>query len=99
MAANAFRQVSKPVDGRGAWQPSWTAITGDGKNIYIGSAKQNAPNMLGFAINVGSGEVCHTVRLRQSDWGQRACGKARPDYTFGGTLDNDVWLEAVKFTV
>ncbi|MEV7860753.1 hypothetical protein AB0O86_18450 [Streptomyces hirsutus] len=98
-AANAFRHSSKPVDGRGEWQPSWTAITGDGKNFYIGSSKRNAPNMLGFAINVGSGEVCHTVRLRQGDWGQRTCSKPRPDYTFGGTLDNDVWLEAVKFTV
>ncbi|MEU3172176.1 hypothetical protein [Streptomyces sp. NPDC007000] len=98
-AANAFRQVSKPVDGRGQWQPSWTAITGDGKNFYIGSAKQSAPNMLGFAVNVGSGEICHSVRLRQRDWGQRTCSKARPAYTFGGTLDNDVWLEAVKLTV
>ncbi|MEU2600318.1 hypothetical protein ABZ669_24620 [Streptomyces hirsutus] len=98
-AANAFRHSSKPVDGRGEWQPSWTAITGDGKNFYIGSSKRNAPNMLGFAINVGSGEICHTVRLRQGDWAQRTCSKPRPDYTFGGTLDNDVWLEAVKFTV
>ncbi|WP_406469145.1 hypothetical protein OH738_18680 [Streptomyces hirsutus] len=98
-AANAFRHSSKPVDGRGEWEPSWTAITGDGKNFYIGSSKRNAPNMLGFAINVGSGEVCHAVRLRQGDWAQRTCSKPRPDYTFGGTLDNDVWLEAVKFTV
>lgn len=98
-AANAFRHVAKPVDGRGKWQPSWTAVTGDGENFTIGSAKRNAPNMLGFAMNVGSGEICNTVRLRGRDWGGRVCSKPRPDFTFGGTLDNDVWLEAVKLTV
>jgi hypothetical protein len=98
-AANAFRHTSKPVDGRGRWQPSWTAVTGDGRNFSIGTAKQNAPNMLGFAMNVGSGEICNTVRLRHRDWSGRACSKPRPDFTFGGTLDNDVWLEAVKLTV
>ncbi|WP_053667656.1 hypothetical protein [Streptomyces sp. NRRL B-1140] len=98
-AANAFRHTAKPVDGRGQWQPSWTAVTGDGRNFTIGSAKRNAPNMLGFAMNVGTGEICNTVRLRGHDWGGRACSKPRPDFTFGGTLDNDVWLEAVKLTV
>ncbi|QCD59081.1 hypothetical protein [Streptomyces hawaiiensis] len=98
-AANAFRHVAKPVDGHGKWQPSWTAVTGDGENFTIGSAKRNAPNMLGFAMNVGSGEICNTVRLRGRDWGGRVCSKPRPDFTFGGTLDNDVWLEAVKLTV
>ncbi|AMW13750.1 hypothetical protein A4E84_32120 [Streptomyces qaidamensis] len=98
-AANAFRHTAKPVDGRGEWQPSWTAVTGDGRNFTIGSAKRNAPNMLGFAMNVGTGEICNTVRLRGHDWGGRACSKPRPDFTFGGTLDNEVWLEAVKLTV
>ncbi|CAL9614416.1 hypothetical protein SUDANB108_05726 [Streptomyces sp. enrichment culture] len=98
-AANAFRHAAKPVDGRGEWQPSWTAVTGDGKNFTIGSARRDAPNMLGFAMNVGSGEICNTVRLRGQSWGGRVCSKPRPDFTFGGTLDNDVWLEAVKLTV
>jgi hypothetical protein len=98
-AANAFRHTAEPVDGRGEWQPSWTAVTGDGRNFTIGSAKRNAPNMLGFAMNVGTGEICNTVRLRGHDWGGRACSKPRPDFTFGGTLDNEVWLEAVKLTV
>ena len=98
-AANAFRHTAEPVDGRGEWQPSWTAVTGDSRNFTIGSAKRNAPNMLGFAMNVGTGEICNTVRLRGHDWGGRACSKPRPDFTFGGTLDNEVWLEAVKLTV
>ncbi|GHC52735.1 hypothetical protein RFN57_36240 [Streptomyces violaceochromogenes] len=98
-AANAFRHTAEPVDGRGKWQPSWTAVTGDGRNFTIGSAKRNAPNMLGFAMNVGTGEICNTVRLRGHDWGGRVCSKPRPDFTFGGTLDNEVWLEAVKLTV
>ncbi|WP_437015080.1 hypothetical protein [Streptomyces sp. enrichment culture] len=29
-AANAFRHTAEPVDGRGKWQPNWTAVTGDG---------------------------------------------------------------------
>ncbi|MFJ4534663.1 hypothetical protein ACIP39_01585 [Streptomyces tibetensis] len=98
-AANAFRHTAKPVDGRGEWQPSWTAVTGDGRDFTIGSAKRNAPDMLGFALNVGTGEICNTVRLRGHDWGGPVCSKPRPDFTFGGTLDNDVWLEAVKLTV
>ncbi|MFJ3985568.1 hypothetical protein [Streptomyces fungicidicus] len=98
-AGNAFRHSAKPVDGRGEWQPSWTAVTGNGKNYTIGSPKKDAPNMLGFALNVGSGEICNTVRLRQRDWGGRVCSKPRPDFVFGGTLENDVWLEAVKLTV
>ncbi|MFI2910100.1 hydrogenase expression protein HypA [Streptomyces sp. PDY-4] len=98
-AGNAFRHSAKPVDGRGEWQPSWTAVTGNGKNYTIGSPKKDAPNMLGFALNVGSGEICNTIRLRQRDWGGRVCSRPRPDFVFGGTLENDVWLEAVKLTV
>ncbi|MFD8304001.1 hypothetical protein ACFV29_16890 [Streptomyces sp. NPDC059690] len=99
-AANAFVHKSGSTDGKGVWMPHWTANTADGKDIYIGHARKSAPNMLGFAINVGSGgQVCQSARVHNSDWGQWGCVGPRPEYVFGGTLTNDVWLEAVKFTV
>ncbi|WP_427167429.1 hypothetical protein ACQF4J_32115 [Streptomyces sp. C1-1] len=99
-AANAFVHKPGSTDGKGVWMPHWTANTADGKDIYIGHARKSAPNMLGFAINVGSGgQVCQSARVHNSDWGQWGCVGPRPEYVFGGTLTNDVWLEAVKFTV
>ncbi|MFL4905891.1 hypothetical protein ACJ6WF_22625 [Streptomyces sp. MMS24-I2-30] len=98
-AANAFLHDPKSTNGQGHWQPNWTAVTGSGKDFYIGSGKKSAPYMTGFAINVGSGQVCQAVHLRGGNWGDQYCKNARPDYNFGGTLDNNVWLEAVKFTV
>ncbi|MFE0524302.1 hypothetical protein [Streptomyces sp. NPDC058954] len=99
-AANAFVHKPGSTDGKGVWMPHWTAITADGKDLYIGHAKKSAPNMLGFAINIGSGgQVCQSARVHNSDWGQWGCVGPRPEYVFGGTLTNDVWLEAVKFTV
>ncbi|WP_437024309.1 hypothetical protein [Streptomyces sp. enrichment culture] len=81
--------MAAQLDGRHRRRPNFT----------IGSAKRDAPNMLGFAMNVGIGEICDTVRLRGHDWGGRVCSKPRPDFTFGGPLDNEVRLEAVKLTV
>ncbi|MER8010418.1 hypothetical protein [Streptomyces sp. NPDC094149] len=99
-AANAFVHKPGSADGKGVWMPHWTANTADGKDIYIGHAKKSAPNMLGFAINIGSGgQVCQSARVHNSGWGQWGCVGPRPEYVFGGTLTNDVWLEAVKFSV
>ncbi|MGW2827604.1 hypothetical protein [Streptomyces sp. NPDC001286] len=99
-AANAFVHKPGSTDGKGVWMPHWTANTSDGKDIYIGHAKKSAPNMLGFAINIGSGgQVCQSAHVHNSNWGQWGCVGPRPEYVFGGTLTNDVWLEAVKFTV
>lgn len=98
-AANAFLHVAKSEDGKGRWSPSWTAIVADGKDNYVGRASGNAPDLLGFAINVGSGRVCHSARLRGGGWSSRICADKRPSYLFGGSLDNDARLEAVKLTV
>ncbi|MEU6682288.1 hypothetical protein [Streptomyces sp. NPDC046832] len=97
-AANAFRHRAKPVEGRGEWRPSWRAVTGDGRNFIIGSAKR-------YAAHAG---LRHERRHRR-DLQHRppaattgADGDAAspaPDFTFGGTLDNDIWLEAVMLTV
>ncbi|MEV6008682.1 hypothetical protein AB0M29_17925 [Streptomyces sp. NPDC051976] len=100
VSANAFVYKPGSTDGKGVWMPKWTPNTGDGQDIYIGHAGTNAPHMLGFAISIGSGgKVCQSARVHNSDWKQWGCVGPQPEYIFGGTLTNDVWLEAVKFTV
>ncbi|MFJ6832968.1 hypothetical protein [Streptomyces sp. NPDC091209] len=98
-AANAFVHDPKSSTGQGRWEPQWTAVIADGRNNYIGSTKASAPAMSGFAINIGSGRICQTAKLHGFDWGGQGCADARPGYIFGGALENDRWLEAVKFTV
>lgn len=98
-SANAFVHNSASKDGRGKWMPQWTPVRADGTNNYIGSTKKGAPNMSGFAINVGTGRVCQLAKVHSFDWGGQGCADARPGYIFGGALENDRYLEAVKFTV
>ncbi|WP_406120933.1 hydrolase [Streptomyces sp. NBC_00989] len=98
-AANAFIHNPASTDGNGMWEPQWTAIIPDNKDNYVGSSKADAPYMTGFAINIGSGQVCESARNTGWDWGGQGCADARPKYIFGGTLDNSRWLVAVKFTV
>jgi uncharacterized protein YjdB len=100
VAANAFVHNPDSTDGKGIWKPHWTPNTADGKDIYIGSTKKSAPNMLGYAINIGSGDrICQLANVHNDGWEQLGCADPRPEYTFGGTLSNDLWLEAVKFAV
>ncbi|MFC8429640.1 hypothetical protein [Streptomyces sp. NPDC057253] len=98
-AANAFVHDAKSTDGRGKWNPRWTAVIGDGKNNYIGSTKSGAPYMTGFAINIGSGRLCRSTKVHGYDWGSEDCTEPRPGYIFGGALENTRWLEAVKLWV
>ncbi|MET9056883.1 hypothetical protein ABZX99_03560 [Streptomyces antibioticus] len=99
-AANAFVHNPRSTDGAGIWQPKWTPNTANGKNIYIGSAKRNAPSMLGFAINIGSGgRICQAAHVQDTGWSETGCADPRPAFVTGGSFSNDRWLEAVKFTV
>ncbi|MFD7502297.1 hypothetical protein [Streptomyces sp. NPDC059850] len=98
-SANAFIEKPNSSDGKGGWEPQWTPVMDDGKDNYIGTTSEDAPKMLGFAINVGTGQVCQSTRLRESDWRTKGCAKARPNLIFGGSLKNGTWLEAVKLTV
>ncbi|MFJ9897541.1 hypothetical protein ACIQPR_29850 [Streptomyces sp. NPDC091280] len=98
-AANAFVHDPASTNGQGKWEPQWTAIIGDGKNNYIGSTKSGAPYMTGFAINIGSGQICRSAKVHGFDWGSSDCTQARPGFIFGGALENTRWLEAVKLWV
>ncbi|MDX3323043.1 RlpA-like double-psi beta-barrel domain-containing protein [Streptomyces sp. ME03-5684b] len=97
-AANAFTTDVDSNDGRGKWD-SWTAVVPDGTDNYIGSAKADAPNLLGFAINIGESKLCHVARTHGHTGSRPACTTQRPDFTFGGSLQNNIWLESVTFTV
>ncbi|MFJ3927462.1 hypothetical protein [Streptomyces sp. NPDC090022] len=94
-AANAF--VYKEH-----WKTPWNGVA-DGIDNYIGGTAKDYPYMLGFVINVGDGAVCQNAAVRGHGWGGLACdeprGQAPGNYIFGGTLDDNLWLEAVRFTV
>ncbi|MFJ8614515.1 hydrogenase expression protein HypA [Streptomyces clavifer] len=98
-SANALLHDQGSTSGNAKWAPSWTALAADGKNNYIGSSKQGAPYMTGFAMNVGKGGVCHTAKMGNGGWGAQYCKNSRPEYMFVGTTDNKGWFEAVKLTV
>ncbi|MFJ6895156.1 hypothetical protein [Streptomyces hokutonensis] len=98
-AANAFVHDPSSTNGQGKWEPHWTAVIADGGNNYIGSTKSSAPNMSGFAINVGSGRICQTAKVSDHGWVDRGCTAARPAFAFSGALKNTRYLEAVKLTV
>ncbi|MEV6948883.1 hypothetical protein AB0N07_44630 [Streptomyces sp. NPDC051172] len=100
VAANALVHSASSTDGQGVWMPDWTPNTANGTDLYIGSVMQGAANMLAFAINIGSGgQICQTTSVHKVGWGQTGCANPRPDFASGGTSENDLWLEAVKFTV
>jgi hypothetical protein len=89
-SANAF--VHK--DG---WKTAWSSV-GDGADNYIGSTEQDAPHMLGFAIAVPEGKVCQEASTRTRGWLGQLCAE-QDDYIFGGSINDERWLEAVRLTV
>jgi hypothetical protein len=90
-AANAY------LHEEGWWKTPWPRVV-DGMDNYINSTQKNAPYMLGFAINVGEGTVCQNAYVHTKGWHGLACAEPG-SHIFGGTLDNSLWLKAVRFTV
>ncbi len=89
-SANEFIQEA-------GWTTAWTGAV-DGVDLSIGSARKDAPNMSGFAIAVNDGVVCQNAWVRDGGWLGMGCDTPGK-YIFGGSLDKDRWLEAVRFTV
>ena len=79
------------------WLNPWTAVA-DGVDLYLGSTKAKDPYMLGFAVSVGDGAICQNAHVHDDAWLGLGCSKPG-GYIFGGTLNQSLWLEAVKFTV
>ncbi|MBD9703659.1 hydrolase [Streptomyces sp. ID01-12c] len=101
-ASAAFVHNPGSTNGQGHYVEPWSGAP-DGLDNYIGDSKKDAPAMLGFTINVDDGArgVCQSVHQKDRGWQNLACDKPGEGehFIFGGTLDNGIWLEAVKFTV
>ncbi|MEU9188608.1 hydrolase, partial [Streptomyces sp. NPDC048484] len=98
----AFVHDPESTNGNGHYNEPWSFAV-DGIDNYFGSSKKDSPDMLGFTINVdnGGGPVCQTTNIHNRGWFDMSCDKPGEGegFVFGGTLNNDLWLEAVKFTV
>ncbi|GAA4792717.1 hypothetical protein GCM10023220_18240 [Streptomyces ziwulingensis] len=79
------------------WPTKWAGVP-NGVDLTIGSARQDAPNMAGFGVSVNEGIVCQNTQVRDSGWLGMGCDEPG-GYIFGGSLNEDHWLEAVRFTV
>ncbi|WP_328498811.1 hydrolase [Streptomyces sp. NBC_00414] len=101
-AGAAFVHNPGSTNGEGHFPDPWSGVA-DGIDNYLGSTKKDAPNMLGFTINVdgGGGAVCQTAHVHNDAWLGLECDdpKAGFDFTYAGTHNNDLWLEAIKLTV
>lgn len=98
-AANAFFHNPSSTNGIGVWNPNWTAVVPEGTNFTIGNASRSAPDILAFAMNVGSGQVCQVSSNFKSGWHDQTCSQPRPELVTVGSFSNDQSLEAVKLTV
>ncbi|MGY0069875.1 hypothetical protein ACWZEH_24410 [Streptomyces sp. QTS137] len=90
MSANEFIQ-------KDGWTTKWESAA-NGIGLVLGSSRQSAPNLSGFAIDVGGGHVCQNHRVGGHDWGGLACDTVDP-WVFGGSTEPHLWLESVRFTV
>lgn len=96
-SANAFIHDPESKDGRPKWL-EWSPII-DEKDIYIGGKGKDAPFFAGLILNTGEGKVCHVAHFKNNTWGDHICAEKRPATLFIGTLDNEVWIDAVKLTL
>ncbi|MDQ0776170.1 hypothetical protein QF026_004636 [Streptomyces aurantiacus] len=98
----AFVHFPQSTNGTGHYDGPWTSAP-DGIDNYFGKTKKDSPSLLGFTINVdnGGGPVCQSLNLRNAGWQDMRCDKPGEGehYIFAGTLNNDVWIEAVKLKV
>ncbi|MFF4753341.1 hypothetical protein ACWD5R_32755 [Streptomyces sp. NPDC002514] len=101
-AGSAYVYDPASTNGEGHFPKPWTEVP-DGLDHYLGSTKKHAPHMLGFTINVdsGAGNVCQTTYVHGDDWLGLACDEPGSgyDFTYAGTHDNDLWIEAIRLTV
>ncbi|MFS8200432.1 hydrolase [Streptomyces sp. CWNU-52B] len=100
--SDAFVHFPDSTNGQGHYIDPWT-FAPDGVDNYFGGTKKDAPNLLGFTLNVDNGEgaVCATPHVRNAGWLDMTCDKSGEGlgYTFTGTVNNDSWLEAIKLRV
>lgn len=100
-AGSAFVHDPESTNGQGHYIAAWSGAA-DGVDNYLGSTAKDAPNLLGFTINVddGASTVCQSGYV-DGKWVGLGCdepGKGS-NYIFVGTLVNNFWLEAVILKV
>ncbi|MEW1604204.1 hypothetical protein [Streptomyces sp. NPDC093808] len=101
-SGGAFTHNPASTDGTGHYADKWTSVA-DGVDHYVGSTEKGAPHMLGFSISVdlGAGTVCQTSYVHDDTWLGLACDEPGTgyDFTYVGTHDNNLWIEAIRLTV
>ncbi|GGL66731.1 hydrogenase expression protein [Streptomyces fumigatiscleroticus] len=101
-SSGAFVHDPASTNGEGHFPDPWSSAA-DGIDNYVGSTKEDAPHMLGFTINVdsGGGAVCQSSYVHNDAWLGLACDEPGTGYafTYVGTHDNNLWIEAVRLTV
>ncbi|MEN8654032.1 hypothetical protein ABCR94_26365 [Streptomyces sp. 21So2-11] len=82
------------------WKNPWKSVT-NGADLYIGTAKNSAVSLSGFAISVREGNICQNTHVSESGWLGLGCDTPQTsnNYIFGGAVEKKRTLEAVRFTV
>ncbi|SDE08081.1 hydrophobic W protein [Streptomyces prasinopilosus] len=101
-SGGAFVPDPASTKGEGHFPDPWTNAA-DGIDNYVGSTEEDAPDLMGFTVNVdgGRGAVCQSTYVHDDAWLSLACDEPGTgyDFTYAGTHDNALWIEAVRLTV
>ncbi|MER7051379.1 hydrolase [Streptomyces sp. NPDC000351] len=101
-SSGAFIPDPASTEGEGRFRDPWSNVA-DGVDNYVGSTEKNVPHMMGFVLSVdgGRGNVCHTSYVHNDTWINLACDKPGDElnFTYVGTHDNKLWIEAITLTV
>ncbi|MER5555446.1 hydrolase [Streptomyces sp. NPDC002793] len=101
-SGGAFVRNPASTKGEGHYPEPGTNAA-DGIDHYVGSTKNDTPNLMGFSINVddGKGNVCQSSYVHNDAWLNLACDVPgdQLDFTYVGTHDNELWIEAIKLKV
>ncbi|MFJ4436709.1 hydrolase [Streptomyces sp. NPDC088923] len=88
--------------GEGHYPDPWTNAA-DGVDHYLGSTDDGAPYLMGFSISVNRGKdaVCQSSYVHDDTWLGLACDDPNSGFafTYVGTHDNKLWIEAVRLKV
>ncbi|NEA42507.1 hydrolase [Streptomyces sp. SID11385] len=98
----AFVPDPASTKGEGHYPDPWTNAA-DGVDHYFGSTDDDAPYLMGFSISVNRGKdaVCQSSYVHDDDWLGLACDDPTSGFafTYVGTHDNKLWIEAVRLKV
>ncbi|MFH8972460.1 hydrolase [Streptomyces sp. NPDC017890] len=100
-SSGAYIPDPASAEGEGQFRDPWQNVT-DGVDAYAGSTEEDAPPLMGFAVSVdgGGGNICQSSYVHNDTWTSLACDKPGDvlDFTYVGTHDNTLWIEAVRLT-